>query len=60
VIFAMAVIVIAVTSVATATYAGKPAFGSVTDYLTLTLAAFGSTAAGTVATALAYWHIAGD
>jgi hypothetical protein len=60
VIFAMAVIVIAVASVATATYAGKPAFGSVTDYLALTLAAFGSSAAGTVATALAYWHIAGD
>jgi hypothetical protein len=58
--FAIAVIAIGVASVASATYAGKPTFGSGADYLALALAAFGSSAAGIVATVLAYWNIAGD
>ena len=58
--FAIAVIVIAVASVASTTYVGKPTFGSGADYLALALAAFGSTAAATIATVLAYWYITGD
>jgi hypothetical protein len=57
-LFAIAVAAIGVASVVSANYLGKPTFGSGADYLALSLAAFGSSAAATIATVLAYWHIA--
>jgi hypothetical protein len=58
--FAVVVGAVTVASAASATYIGKQTFGSGADYLALALAAFGSSAAGAVATVLAYWRIAGD
>ena len=58
-LFAITVAVIGVVSVVSANYLGKPTFGSSADYLALGLAAFGSSAAASIATVLAYWHIAG-